>query len=236
MDGMKAKGIHIVCSVLCFGLMGCEIPHQSRIKNEPFVIDNTYKNAQQRTAQHSGSIWKGATSSNTLFGDLRARTIGDIITVKIVEVSQASETATTDTKRTSATTAGIPYLLGLETNKLPSSINPEKMIGASTQNDFSGSGGTTRTGSLSATITARVIDVLPSGNLAIEGKREISVNNEKKEILVQGIVRPRDIAYDNSILSTQVADAKIIYTGIGVVGEKQTPGWLARVVDMVWPF
>ena len=78
--------------------------------------------------------------------------------------------------------------------------------------------------------------MLPSGNLAIEGKREIIVNNEKKEILLQGIVRQRDIAYDNSVLSTQVADAKVIYTGIGVVGEKQTPGFLARLFDMFWPF
>jgi len=69
---------------------------------------------------------------------------------------------------------------------------------------------------LSATISAKVVDVLPSGNLAIEGKREIYINNEKKEILIQGVVRPRDIAYDNSVLSSQVADAKLIYTGIGV--------------------
>ena len=126
--------------------------------------------------------------------------------------------------------------MGLETNMFPSSITPAKMIGASTKNDFSGSGETTRTGSLSATITARIVDVLPNGNLAVEGKRELYVNNEKKEILVQGIVRQKDIAYDNSILSTQIADAKIIYTGIGVVGEKQSPGWLARIVDIVWPF
>ena len=85
--------------------------------------------------------------------------------------------------------AGISNLLGLETNMFPSSITPAKMIGASTKNDFSGSGETTRTGSLSATITARIIDVLPNGNLAVEGKRELYVNNEKKEILVQGIVR-----------------------------------------------
>jgi len=110
------------------------------------------------------------------------------------------------------------------------------MINANTKNDFDGSGETTRGGSLTATITARVVDVLPNGNLALEGKREISINNETKEILVQGIVRPRDLAYDNSVYSTQIADAKIIYTGVGILGEKQKPGWLARIVDGVWPF
>ena len=85
-------------------------------------------------------------------------------------------------------------------------------------------------------ITARVMDVLPNGNLTIEGKREIYVNNEKKEILLQGVVRQRDIAFNNTISSTQIADAKVIYTGIGVVAEKQRPGWAARLFDFVCPF
>jgi flagellar L-ring protein precursor FlgH len=80
------------------------------------------------------------------------------------------------------------------------------------------------------------MDVLPNGNLTIEGKREIYVNNEKKELLLQGIVRQRDIAFDNTISSTQIADAKVIYTGIGVVAEKQRPGWAARLFDFLYPF
>ncbi len=222
---------------MCILIIGCETLQQSRIKNEPFIIDNTYRLAKTGPVNaHPGSIWKGAGTSNTFFLDQRAGFVGDIITIKIVEVSTASEKATTDTSKASDIQAGISNILGLETNKFPSSIDPSKIIGAATKNDFAGSGETTRTGSLSATITARIVDVLPNGNLAVEGKRELYVNNEKKEILVQGIVRQKDIAYDNSILSTQIADAKIIYTGIGVVGEKQFPGWLARLVDMVWPF
>jgi flagellar L-ring protein FlgH len=226
----------IFFSILCASLIGCEVLQQSRIKDEPFVIDNTYRTAKTGSAAHPGSIWKGAGTSNTFFLDQRAGFVGDILTIKIVEVSTASEKASTDTGKTSDVQAGISNLMGLETNRFPSSIDPSKMIGASTKNNFSGSGETTRTGSLSATITARIVDVLPNGNLAVEGKRELYVNNEKKEILVQGIVRTKDIAYDNSILSTQIADAKIIYTGIGVVGEKQFPGWLARMVDKFWPF
>jgi flagellar L-ring protein FlgH len=233
---MKISCIFILVVATATSLTACQLLNTSRIKNEPFVIDNTYKIAKPTVDPKPGSIWKGSGRSNNYFSDDRARMVGDIVTVKIVEVSQASESATTDTKRSSEVLAGIPNFMGLETNNYPSSINPEKMISAKTQNDFSGSGGTTRTGSLSATITARVVDVLPSGNLAIEGKREINVNNERKEILLQGIVRPKDIASDNSILSTQVADAKVIYTGVGSVGEKQNPGWLARIVDVVWPF
>jgi flagellar L-ring protein precursor FlgH len=229
------RAISLFC-IACVPIVGCEGLQMSRIKDEPFVIDNSYRTAKTGSVANPGSIWKGAGTSNTFFHDQRAGSVGDILTVKIVEVSTASEKASTGTSKSNEMQAGISNLLGLETSMLPSSITPAKMIGASTKNDFSGSGETTRTGSLSATITARIIDVLPNGNLAVEGKRELYINDEKKEILVQGIVRQKDIAYDNSILSTQIADAKIIYTGIGVVGTKQSPGWLARIVDVVWPF
>jgi flagellar L-ring protein FlgH len=225
-----------------FLLASCNTAAQlemSKIKNEPFVLDNTYKYARPTSDRVPvGTIWKGEQVSNTFYVDQRAKNIGDIITINIVEVSQASEQAGTDLTKKTTVAAGIPNYFGWEI-KYPNNhpyINPAALVTANTQNDFSGGGKTTRTGSLTATISAKVVDVLPSGNLAIEGKRELYINNEKKEILLQGVVRPRDIAYDNSVLSTHVADAKMIYTGIGVVGEKQRPGWLARFMDLVWPF
>lgn len=233
---MKATGLLFMVILAAVFFAGCQSTSQSVIKDEPFVIDNTYKSMKPAPQPPAGTIFRGVNSNSNFLGDHRARGVGDIITVKISEVTNASEKAGTSTKRTSGTTAGIPNFFGLESNMYPSSINPDKMISASTKNDFEGSGETSRTGSLTATITARVVEVLGNGNLAIEGKREIVINNEKKEILVQGIVRPRDLDYDNSVYSYQVADAKIIYTGVGVVGEKQRPGWLARIVDTVWPF
>jgi flagellar L-ring protein FlgH len=214
-------------------LSGCFPFEQSRIAQEPFNVDRVHRYRQPRVdAQPAGTIYRSDQNSN-FFGDQRARMLGDIVTVKIVEVSQASEKATTDTGRDSAMSAGIDSLLGKE-KLLPGS--PASLIKANTSSSFAGTGETTRTGSVTATIAARVVEVLPTGNLAVEGKREIYVNNEKKEILLQGIVRPRDIAADNSIYSTQVADAKILLTGIGVVGEKQRPGWLTRIFDGIWPF
>jgi flagellar L-ring protein precursor FlgH len=229
--------------IFCAGCNTISQMEQSRIKDEPFVIDNTYRYVKQDTTKvrqgtKLGTIWRGEATPNNFFVDQRAKSIGDIITIKITEVSEASEKATTDTGRSSAIDAGISNAMGWEV-KIPSrhpSVNMEHLVKAGTSNTFNGTGETKRKGSLSATISAKVVDVLPSGNLAIEGKREIYINNEKKEILLQGIVRPRDIAYDNSVLSTQVADAKVIYTGIGVIGEKQRPGWLTRAFDLVWPF
>lgn len=233
----------IVVVSICFTMLsGCNTISQmemSRIKDEPFVLDNTFKYSRQDTSKikqgtQQGTIWRGEAATNNFFVDQRAKGIGDIITIRIVEVSQASEKATTDTGRSSEINASINNFFGLEKSNAYAAANP--LIKANTKNDFAGTGETTRTGSLSATISAKVVDLLPNGNLAIEGKRELYINNEKKEILLQGVVRPRDIAYDNSVYSTQVADAKVIYTGIGVIGEKQRPGWLTRVFDIVWPF
>jgi len=229
---------NVLIALLMFMLGGCFSVESSKIQNEPFTISNTYRASQEDAKApeaKGGSIWQGQLTS--LFSDQRARYVGDILTVKITEISQASESATTDTSRKSQTVGQITGLLGLENHQNGPLKNMPNLINSNMpNNDFSGAGATTRTGSLSATITVRVMEVLPNGNLAIEGKREIYVNNEKKEILLQGIVRPRDIAFDNSVLSTQVADAKVKYTGIGVVAEKQRPGWGQRVLDYLWPF
>jgi flagellar L-ring protein FlgH len=229
----------VLCGVILASGCANTTGYMSRIKNEPFTIENAFRqkpSQRVQTVNNSGAIWPGERSTNAFFSDLRANRIGDIITVKIMEATQSNEKATTDLKRTGTTNLGVPNFLGLETNKYPSSITPSSMINSSVQNDFKGEGETTRNGSMVATISAKVVEVMPNGNLAIEGKREISLNNERKEILLQGLVRPKDIAADNSVFSTQIADAKVILTGIGVVGEKQAPGWLARVFDVVWPF
>ncbi len=228
----------IAVFLLMIVLAGCMALEPSKIDREPFVISNTYKTPiveRAPTQPRSGSVWRGEMTS--LFGDQRARSVGDIVTVKIVEESSATEKATTDTTRKSEVDAGITNFFGMEVSPNGPWKNMQNVIKAgANKNDFSGSGETKRSGSLTTIIAARVMEVLPNGYLAVEGKREIYVNNEKKEILLQGVVRPRDIASDNTIFSTQVADAKIIYTGIGVVGEKQRPGWMARIFDYVWPF
>ena len=229
---MKVLLLLLFTTLLCTGCFPLE---QSRIKDEPFVPDNIYRYSTQGE-QRSGSIWPANYNGNLYFGDHRAGGMGDLITVKIIEVSQASEKATTDTGRKSNIDAGISNFFAYPGANPSQNVNPAHLIQANTSNSFVGTGETTRSGTVTATISAKVVEVFPNGNLAVEGKREIYVNNEKKEILLQGIVRPRDIASDNSVLSTQVADAKIMLTGIGVVGEKQRPGWLTRIFDGVWPF
>lgn len=174
-----------------------------------------------------------------LYQDSRARSIGDIVTVNIVETSSGTKSAETTTSRDSSLTGGISSLFGMESwlkgedgRHTPSLTSMQTNI----EKSFEGKGETTRNSTVKATISARVINVTMDGNLIIRGYREIRVNNETQHIILSGIVRPEDISKDNSIVSTQIADARIEYTGSGALSVKQQPGWLANAIDVVWPF
>lgn len=179
-----------------------------------------------------GSLWRSATPVARLFQDTKARNVGDILTITIVESASARKNATTETSRETSNTAGISSLLGFERLLRRQS----GLVGATGNSSFEGEGTTTRSESLTATVSARVTRVLDNGNLMIEGRREIRVNNENQVIVLTGIVRPEDIQRNNTVLSNFIADARIVYTGSGVVSDRQRPGWLARILDFVWPF
>jgi flagellar L-ring protein precursor FlgH len=134
--------------------------------------------------------------------------------------------------------AGIPGLLGLEnTGIFRNNFNDlANIIKANTSSTFKGSGSTSRQENLNATITARVVDVQANGNLKIEGRRNIKVNDEDQIIVLEGIVRSRDIAPDNTVNSIYVADARISYSGRGIVSDQQHPGWLMNIFNKIWPF
>ncbi len=156
----------------------------------------------------------------------------------IFEQASASREATTETSRSSDNEAGISKFFGLEANlaNLNSAIDPTQLIATNYENDFEGSGSTSRKENLVATLSTRVVEVFPNGNLRIEGGKTITVNREEQIIVLTGIVRPNDISTQNIINSKYVLDAKIAYTGKGVISDKQGPGWMTRILDNVWPF
>jgi len=179
----------------------------------------------------AGSLYSRA--SDSLFADLKARQVGDMLTVLIVENDSASKQASTSTDRSSSISAGIPNLLGLE-GKLPGDGNA--MLGANFKNGFAGNGSTSRKGQLNASLAVQVIDTYPNGNLKILGGKEVMVNSEVQTVYLTGIVRPVDISAANTVQSTKILNARISYTGNGAIGDKQEPGWLMRIFDNVWPF
>ncbi len=187
--------------------------------------------------KYDGSLWRESGLLSDLFINPKARRIGDIVTIKIVESSTASNKASTQTGRSSSISGGIDSLFGIEKEfEDASHFNPFASIKSDLTSSFNGSGTTTRSGDLTAYITTRVTGVLPNGNLMITGSREVTVNNERQYISISGIIRPRDISPQNIILSTYISDARIAYSGKGVINDRQRPGWLARVIDTIWPF
>ncbi len=193
---------------------------------------------QQEVAQgrDDGSLWNNSTSS--LFSDHKAKFIGDIVTVTISENASATKEATTTTGKKSAYNAGIPNLFGWENGSWieDHQIDLTNLINASVANSFDGSGKTVRTDELTASLTTQVIGKYQNGNLKIRGGKEVTVNNEKQIIYITGIVRPVDITAANTVDSSKILNARISYTGKGVISDNQEPGWLARIIDYVWPF
>ncbi len=184
-----------------------------------------------------GSLWTEA--SPTLFSDIKARQVGDTVIVDIVENTSSSLDATTETGKDTSMDAGVSEFFGAMTKLLrhhPDLDSTGKLIGASVANSFKGDGKSNRKGQVTATIAARVLEVFPNRNIAIWGRREMKVNNETQYITVSGIIRQGDIDSMNHVASTYLADARIEYSGKGVIADKQKVGWLTRIFDHVWPF
>ncbi len=185
-----------------------------------------------------GSIWRQGMA--VYYGDRKARNVGDIVTVRIVEEASAKQEASTETGRTSAMDSSLDDVFGLPNDfGMNNFLNSGQPFSPSLKGDykrsFKGSGTTVRKDKLVLTVTAKVVERLPSGNLRIEARRQIKVNREKQFVTLKGIIRPEDISVTNTILSTQIADAEIRYTGRGVLGDVQGAGWFARIMDWLWP-
>ena len=210
-------------------LAGCA--HQSAEVQTP-SFDEQIPKPQMNYA--SGSLWQA--SSSGLAEDVKARRRGDIVTVVISEQASASKQASTGTSRSSSMSAGIPNLLGLEKTPVKGWMDLANLLNASFSSKFDGSGSTSRAETLQATMSTKVVEALPNGNLMIEGRRNVKVNNEDQIIMLTGTVRSRDVNADNTISSSLIADAKINYSGKGIISDRQKPGWLMNVLDAVWPF
>ena len=176
----------------------------------------------QRT---SGSLWADSTSRPFLFADLRASHVGDIVTVKIIENAKATKKTDTNAARDSSLKVGI--------------TGPERLGEFEGETEFGtkhkGNGSTSRSGEFTADVPSVITAVLPNGNMVIEGVREVLLNNEKETIKIKGIVRQEDIDTTNTVASNKIADAKIEYTGKGVLNELNRPGWFIRMMTWIWP-
>jgi len=199
---------------------------------EPKVTPPTSAQADALARKPNGSLFQRA-SYRPAFEDSRARLLGDMVTIEIVESLAASQvSASTVNRNTSAdTTISTPPLKGLIGVDL---LNLN--MGASTNNDFSGKGGTTATNTFTGSITTTVMEVLPNGNLVVQGEKQIGVNQNVDVMRFTGTVDPRLLQPNNIISSTQVANVRVESRGRGAQGEAQTVGWLSRFFLSFNPF
>lgn len=226
----------ILLLTLFFLLTGCGTYYPVTVP-PPVQSPQPYTKAiMEPPKPEEGSLWTEAVEAS-LYTELRAKRVGDIVTVRIVEDPEAELNANTKTSRSSSISAKLEFLGYMEAlaAKNPR-LDPDNLIDAALQSQHDGKGSSNRDGHVKAYVSAVVEQVFPNGNLFIRGKREIIVNHEKQYILLSGMIRPEDINTNNEIASTYVADAEIVYAGIGPVSDKQKPGWLGRMVDHVWPF
>ena len=211
------------------GWMGCvkskTIP---QVEVDPVILE-------QYQSSTLGSLWEPGNGRAFMFEDRRASRIGDIVVVQIVEQHKGSKKANTKADREASLSAGVGGgLFGLSslTQKFAQYFN----VDGSTSNTFEGDGSTSREDTLTGTIAAKVVEVLPNGDLRIQGKRDVTVNSEKQTMTIKGIVRRIDLDTQNTVLSSSVADAQIAYTGLGVVDDVQRPGWATRIFNWITPF
>ena len=193
--------------------------------------------------RHTGSIYQ-AGYDVALFEDLRARRIGDILTIQLSESTNASKTSSTEHDRNTENSIANPTILGSSPlfnlpGVLPLASTEDNNLSTnlSSSNTFSGESDSAQSNSLNGDITVTVADVFPNGNLYVRGEKRLNLNQGNEYIKISGIVRPVDIGSDNTVSSTKVADATIIYNGDGAGADANKLGWIARFfISAVFPF
>ena len=217
----------LISIMMLIGLAGgCS---QTRIVVQP---DPQYApvdlNALEFKPEPNGSIFQTGRSVR-LFEDNKAFRIGDVLSVTLMESTNASKSAETSTDKGDEIDIGASAIFGsggptINGNlALSNSINSER--------EFSGSGDSAQSNSLNGEIAVTVVDVLPSGNLVVRGEKIIGLNQGSEFIRISGIVRPQDVSTDNIVVSSKIANSRIFYGGGGVIAESNTRGWLSRFFD-----
>ena len=190
----------------------------------------------QAVSYAPNSLWR--TGSRAFFKDQRAARIGDLVTVKVNVTDKANLNNETKRSRSNSEGLGLPNAFGLEKSAVVAAagIAPDKLLTLNSNASSDGAGSVQRAETVTTNIAAVVTQVLPNGNLVVEGKQEIRVNFEVRELIVAGVVRPEDIESDNTIDSAKIAQARIAYGGRGQITDVQQPRYGQQVIDVLLPF
>lgn len=217
--------VFIVCGL---ALAGCETLPKSNpsfAPVEPADLTPPYRN--------TGAIYQAGYDMR-LFEDITARRVGDILTVRLVERTDATKEANTDIERDASTSIKVPTFFGGASGKL---LGADFETELASKTDFEGETESEQNNQLTGTISVTVVEVLPNGNLKVRGEKRVTLNQGDEYIRLSGIVRPVDIDAANTVSSNQVADATIMYTGQGALNDANRMGWLTRFfTSILFPF
>ncbi len=190
----------------------------------------------QTEPAQANSLWRSG--SRAFFKDQRAAQVGDIVTV-LVNITDAANLQNQSTGgRTGAQTMGTPNLLGLESSipHLFAKGNPSSLLSTTSNNTSNGTGTIKRAESVQLRLAGVITQLLPNGNLALAARQEVRVNSELRELQVSGVIRPQDIASDNTVQHDRLAEARIAYGGRGQISDVQTPRYGQQILDILLPF
>ncbi|HET9616902.1 MAG TPA: flagellar basal body L-ring protein FlgH [Pseudolabrys sp.] len=190
--------------------------------------------AAQPASYNPNSLWRNG--SRAFFKDQRAHQIGDLLTVQVNITDKAIIANETQRSRDTKEDSGIDNFFGKSKVPVLNSAVPTRIFTSDSTTSLDGKGSVNRSEALQTNVAAVVTQVLPNGNLVVEGRQEIRVNFEIRELIVAGIVRPEDIQSDNTIDSTKIAQARIAYGGRGQITDVQQPRYGSQVLDVILPF
>ncbi len=215
-----------ILSALGLVLIGCGSAPAPIVEEETMP---SYEILRSRTsASTNGSIFQPGTEM-VLYEDVKARRIGDILTVLLVEETSGENSNNNSLNQTTAMNVSAPTFGG--------TTRPNFGVDLGSENAFTGQSGSSQSNRLNGSIAVTVHEVLPNGNLVVQGEKRIRINQGDEYIRLRGVVRTKDIDSFNTLYSTQVADARITYAGRGTNSHNSTPGWAAKIVfSPLWPF
>jgi len=224
----RARALALICA-LCAPLLACETFTSKSHKPDP-VVQRVLPPPTPRT---EGAIYQ-AGQQMELFADLKARRVGDVLTITLNEVTNASKTATTTTAKTTTVANTAPTIFGQNMTVHGAPILSTTLNGADT---FSGAGTSAQSNSLAGSLTVTVVNVQANGNLVVQGEKTLKLNQGDEFVRISGVIRTADIATNNTVTSDKLADAKISYSGKGVIDSSNRMGWLARFFNSAFsPF
>ena len=227
---MSARGAAVPFAAAALAVLaGCALPPPPAIVHQPISARPPQRQAPDLS---NGAIFQGAASYRPLFEDARARHVGDTLVVQIVEKNVADKKSSSSISRTAEASAKVDSSISVIPFKSVAGLSG----GGSSSNTFDGGGQAAASNDFTGALAVTVIDVMPNGNLLVSGEKQIAMTQGTEYIRFSGVVHPRTITATNSVLSTQVADARIEYKANGYIDEAQVLGWLGRFFLSFLPF